>query len=49
MTSLKKKVSRLKNVDSKLAHKILDEVVDSGPRVAFDDIGKWDMFGLILS
>ncbi|XP_072026914.1 spastin-like isoform X2 [Amphiura filiformis] len=38
VTTLKKKVSRLKNVDSKLANKILDEIVDSGPPVTFDDI-----------
>ena len=39
--NLKKKVSRLKNVDSKLANKILDEIIDSGPPVQFDDIGEW--------
>ena len=29
-----------KNVDKKLAHLILDEIMDQGPPVQFQDIGK---------
>lgn len=39
-------LSRLKNVDKKLVHNILDEIVDSGPPILFQDIGqclKWVM------
>ena len=32
--------SLLKNVDKKLAHLILDEIVDQGPNVCFTDVGK---------
>ncbi|ELT94540.1 hypothetical protein CAPTEDRAFT_225098 [Capitella teleta] len=31
-------ISRLKNVDKKLVHNILDEIVDSGPPIYFTDI-----------
>lgn len=34
----KKKISHLKNVDSKLANHIMDEIVESGASVHFDDI-----------
>eukprot|EP00794_Sanderia_malayensis_P020211 gene20211-22187_t len=34
-----RKVSGLKNVDKKMAHTILNEVVESGPGVSFSDIG----------
>ena len=29
----------LKNVDKKLAHLILDEIMDQGPTVSFIDVG----------
>ncbi|XP_071504981.1 spastin-like [Diadema antillarum] len=35
---VKQAVSRLKNVDSKLANRILDEIMDSGPKVKFTDV-----------
>ncbi|XP_063957422.1 spastin-like [Lytechinus pictus] len=35
---IKHTISRLKNVDSKLANRILDEILDSGPKVTFNDI-----------
>ncbi|XP_022808307.1 spastin-like isoform X1 [Stylophora pistillata] len=34
----RKKISRLKNVDSKLAEHILDEIIESGPSVHFNEI-----------
>ena len=37
---MKDKCSNLRNVDKNLANMILNEVVDSGPTVKFDDIGK---------
>ncbi|CAH3179806.1 unnamed protein product [Porites evermanni] len=36
----RKKISHLKNVDSKLANHILDEIIESGVPVHFDDIGR---------
>ena len=38
---IRQNIARLKNVDSKLANRILDEILDSGPKVKFTDIGKW--------
>ncbi|XP_058954902.2 spastin-like [Pocillopora verrucosa] len=38
MDEKRRKISRLKNVDSKLADHILDEIIESGPPVHFDDI-----------
>lgn len=38
MNDNKKKISHLKNIDSKLADHILDEIIESGPPVHFDDI-----------
>lgn len=38
MNDNKKKISHLKNIDSKLADHILDEIIESGPSVHFDDI-----------
>eukprot|EP00057_Strongylocentrotus_purpuratus_P030902 XP_783032.3 PREDICTED: spastin [Strongylocentrotus purpuratus] len=35
---IKQSISRLKNVDSKLANRILDEILDSGPKVTFGDV-----------
>ena len=31
---------RLKNVDKKMANLVLNEIVDQGPTVTFNDIGK---------
>ncbi|KAL9952617.1 hypothetical protein ACROYT_G039893 [Oculina patagonica] len=38
MNENKKKISHLKNIDSKLANHILDEIVESGAPVHFDEI-----------
>lgn len=38
MNDNKKKILHLKNIDSKLADHILDEIIESGPSVHFDDI-----------
>lgn len=38
MDEKRKKISRLKNVDSKLAEHILDEIIESGPSVHFNEI-----------
>ncbi|XP_022108920.1 spastin-like isoform X2 [Acanthaster planci] len=37
-SAVRQKVNKIKNVDSKLAHRILDEIMDSGLPVKFDDI-----------
>lgn len=39
---IRQTISRLKNVDSKLANRILDEIMDSGPKVKFSDIAGQD-------
>ena len=36
---------KLKNVDKKLAETILGEIIDTGPRVDFNDIGKSSITG----
>lgn len=35
------KILSLKGVDPKLAQVIIDEIVDGGPSVTFEDIGVW--------
>ena len=42
-------LSRLKNVDKKLAHNILDEIIDSGPPVHFCDIGECQGFWALIT
>ncbi|XP_028676848.2 spastin isoform X2 [Erpetoichthys calabaricus] len=39
----KKDLKNFKNVDSRLAHLILNEIVDSGPSVHFDDVAGQDL------
>ena len=39
---------KLKGVDKKLAETILNEVIDSGPPVSFNDIGKLRHFSTVL-
>ncbi|XP_071793381.1 spastin-like isoform X1 [Asterias amurensis] len=41
--SVRQKISKLKNVDSKLAHRILDEIMESGAPVKFLDIAGQDL------
>ncbi|XP_033640800.1 spastin-like isoform X2 [Asterias rubens] len=41
--SVRQKISKLKNVDSKLAHRILDEIMESGAPVKFMDIAGQDL------
>jgi hypothetical protein len=49
LTDTKSKISKLKNIDSKLADVILNEVLIDGAAVTWNDIGKSANFGLHMT
>lgn len=40
--AVKEKINRMKNIDTELAHRIMDEIVDSGTPVKFSDVAGQD-------
>lgn len=42
------RILNIKGVDPKLAQVIMDEIVDGGPSVTFDDIGMLHLYNLSL-